>query len=241
MSKFSKIIYVLLLGALVLQPHFIAGHIFSVPKAYAQSITTIVILIMFYWVYELNRRDLVRKERELEISNNDLRDAWKYIGRANRRLPLLNQITTKILCLPKKTKKHRKKVLEDLLDTAVTEVMNSGYGMFRFIHLDKGRTIAEVKKTKNIREQDLGVSNKELIDKLREEQVFQTDNGLTVVASSENDNGVNCFLVLSNSEYKIDDSIAEVQAITDQALILYGFLNNKVRSNPNRNYSRIAS
>ena len=151
MSVFSKTMYFLLLAALILQPHYFAGHIFSVPSQYAQSGATIVILLMIYGVYDLNRRDLIKKQRELEASNDQLQDAWKYIGSTNRRLPLLTQITTKILCLPKKTKKHRKKVLENLLDTAVTEVMNSNYGMFRFVDVDKVRTITEIKRTKYIR------------------------------------------------------------------------------------------
>lgn len=226
MSKFSKIMYILLLVALILQPHYIAGHIFYVPKAYAQSVATVIILGMIFGVYEFNRRDFLKKEKELEKSSGELRDAWQYIGSVNRRLPLLNQITTKILCLPKQTKKHRKKVLEDLLDTAVTEVMNSEYGMFRFVSLSNTRTVTEIKKTKHLREQKLEVSNKELTEKLRQEQVFQTKKGLTVVASSENENGINCFLVLSDTEDKFSDNIAEVQAITDQALILHSFLFN---------------
>lgn len=229
MSKFSKIIYLLLLGALVLEPHYIAGHIFFVPKAYAQSIATVVILLLIYGVYEFNKRDLNKKEKEIKKSMAELTEAWKYIGAVNRRLPLLNQITTKILCLPKKTKKHRKKVLEDLLDTAVTEVVNTDYGMFRFVHLENGRTITEIKRTKHIREQNLEVSNKELAQMSRKEQIFQTESGLMVISSSENENGISCFLILPNTDDKIDENIAEVQAITDQALIMHGFLFNNVK------------
>ncbi len=225
MSFFTKTLYFILLIALVVQPHYVAGHIFSFSTEYAQSITTVIILLLIYGVYRLNEADIKKKQLEIRKSNDQLQDAWKYIGKTNRQLPLLGRITTNILCLPKENKKNKRKVFEGLLDAAVIEIMGAEYGVFRFVDIEKGRTVSEITNTNNLSCPGIQVSNKELLAKVKDEQVFRMENGLTIIASSQSQSKVICFLVLSNVEDQINDNLAEVQAITDQALLLNGLLN----------------
>lgn len=226
MSFITKTLYFILLIALVLQPHYVAGHIFTFSTEYAQSITTVIILLLIYGVYRLNQADILKKQHEIRKSNDQLQDAWKYIGKTNRRLPLLSRITTNILCLPKENKRNKKRVFEDLLDTAVIEIVGAEYGLFRFVDKRKGRTVSEITNTNYLTGKDLQISNKELLTKVNHEQVFRMENGLTIIASSQSQSEVVCFLVLPNAEDKINDNLAEVQAITDQALLLHGLLSS---------------
>ncbi|KKT25796.1 MAG: hypothetical protein UW12_C0043G0002 [Parcubacteria group bacterium GW2011_GWF1_43_9] len=93
MPKLFKTIYVFLFVALVVQPH-VVDHVSFVPKAYVESIVTLVIMGLAYSAYYLHRRELAKREhkrRELEaalgLSEQKLIDAFQYIGFINRRLP----------------------------------------------------------------------------------------------------------------------------------------------------------
>ena len=96
MTRLTKIIYAILFVASLFHPHIITGHIFSLPRAFAQSFTTLVILELAYIIYLLNQREIRLRERrialiekELEILDKKLTDSYNYIGQVNRRPPLL--------------------------------------------------------------------------------------------------------------------------------------------------------
>lgn len=171
MSRFVKAIYAILFLALVLQPHFIQGHIFSIPEAYAQSIAIIILLEIWYLIHSLHRREVEkeqakreRAEAELHFSSEKLNDSYRYIGSVNRRLTLLPSVTSDLLGQNTEDEKSKRAIFEELLATAVTTLAHTRHGSFHFIRVSDAKTEQEFKYT--VGEVNVGVgrfNNQDLI------------------------------------------------------------------------------
>lgn len=232
MEKTTKVIYVVLFVLLLIHPHFITGHISSIPGAYSQSIVTLIIVVFAYGIYVLHHRDIKRKEQEknlvekkLKISSSKLIDAFKYIGFVNRRLPLLKNLTTDMLKRPALNKQDKKNILYDLLAIAAGSIAKADWGMFRFIDVSFGNTRKEYVHTAP--QQSLPktqVSNQELL-KAKGGQVQEVGD-TRVIPTSDRTSTVQCFMVFSRKSRLLNDELSVLQSVVDQAQLFYNYLYN---------------
>jgi len=126
MTLFTKIAYITLALLLIVHPHIVTGHIFSIPQAFAQSLMNLLIGAVAIAIYLLHLRDMDRTnlekqkiEQALDVSSEHLSEAYRYIGQVNQRLPLLASLTTGLISVPRHGKKGVKAILEEILTTAV--------------------------------------------------------------------------------------------------------------------------
>jgi len=232
MSQFTKTIYITLFVLIVLTPHFGIGHLFSIPERYAQSLASLALFGIAYVVYLLHRRDLRKKEEEKQelenrfsFSSKELNDAYRYIGSINRKLSILGAASSGLLEQPKGTRKNRHAILKELLTTAVTTLGNSSWGMFRFIHVEKGCTERELAHiTKEYVLLKSGISNKELMQARQTSGRIAETGDLYVIPTSDKDSPVQCFLILAKGENNIKAEISTLRAIVDQAQLFYKYL-----------------
>ncbi len=233
MSRFVKAIYVLLFLALVLQPHFIQGHIFSVPEAYAQSIAILILLEIGYVIHSLHRREVEKEQRkrtqaetELHFSSEKLNDSYRYIGSVNRRLTLLPSVTSDLLGQYKEDKKSKRIIFEELLATAVTTLTHASHGSFRFIRVSDAKTEQEFKYTAG--EASVSKNRYHNQDLMRARQssskrLFSL-NGVSVLPTSDREASVQCFFLFDVKGSTLKEQEATLQAIVDQAQLFYKYL-----------------
>ena len=231
MTQFTKIIYILLFVLIVLTPHFGIGHLFSIPELYAQSLTTLVLFGVAYIVYLLHRRDLRKTEKEKQtlenkflFSSEKLNDAYRYIGSVNRRISLLNDMSTGLLGRTKETKKGKLAIFQELLMTAVMTLSHSSWGMFRFIQVVNGRTEKEFTYAAEkyiLLKSNIG--NRELLRIRRTSDRIAKIGNLHVVPTSDREASVQCFFIFAKGEYNIEVEISALQAIVDQAQLFYKY------------------
>ena len=232
MSSTTKIIYGLLFVLLIIHPHFITGHVFYVSQAFAQSLATLVIIGIAVVVYLLHHRDIRKRElekhqfeTELQISSTKLSEAYEYIGEVNNRLPLLTNVTTNLLNQTKRNKKGKKEILETLLATATVSLAHSSWGIFRFIEIEKERTVKEfVYTTKNYVLLKSKIGNNKLLKYERQNDGIIKIDGLFVLPTSDREALVQCFFIFSNGDKKVKDKLSTLQAIVDQAQLLHKYL-----------------
>src|SRR3989338_4562982 len=135
MTLFTKITYLILFILLILHPHFIQNHIGFFAPAYAQSLTTLVIVGLGYGLYLLHKKDVDRREEEIKISTDKLVEAFKYIGEVNWHLPLLKNLTTDLLHRKWQLSKEKKNIFNELLGLAVISIARAEWGLFRFVDM----------------------------------------------------------------------------------------------------------
>ncbi len=70
MTKFTRIIYIVLFILIILMPHLGIGHFFPASEKYMQSLFTIVILMIVLGIYLLHQRDIRKKEKEKQELEN---------------------------------------------------------------------------------------------------------------------------------------------------------------------------
>jgi hypothetical protein len=233
MSRFVKGIYALLFLALVLQPHFIQGHIFSIPAAYAQSIAIIVLLEIWYVIHFLHRREVEREQKkreqaeaELHFSSEKLNDSYRYIGSVNRQLALLPSVTSDLLGQYKKDKKMRRVIFEELLGTAVTTLAHASEGHLRFVRIANAETEEEFKYSLGeVRVQASCYDNKDLIRARKNSvrRIFPL-NGVSVLPTSDREASVQCFFLFDVKGSTLKEQETTLQAIVDQAQLFYKYL-----------------
>lgn len=235
MTQFVKVMYAVLFLALVLQPHFIQGHIFSIPAAYAQSIATIILIEIWYLIHSFHRREVEREqarrkraEAELHFSSEKLNDSYRYIGSVNRRLTLLPSVTSDLLGQNTEDEKSKRAVFEELLATAVTTLTHSSHGSFRFIRLSDAKTEQEFKYA--IGAVSVGIdrySNQDLIRARQNssERIFSF-NGLNGLSTSDREAPVQCFFLFVSDGNSLKEQGATLQAIVDQAQLFHKYLYN---------------
>ncbi len=232
MSFFTKLVYFILFVLLIIHPHFITGHVLYLPQAYAQSLASLLILLIAFIVYKLHQSDLHkvktekrRLERQLHLSTDRLLSAYQYIGLVNRRLPLLNQVTTKLLNRSYATKKSKKVIMTELLATAVVSLARSSWGAFRFIEVRSNKVISEFIFSKNSkkREVKLNLSNSDLLLSTKKNN-FVSWAKEQILRTSDRSSAIQCFLILPQEEELKQNDISILQSLVDQAQILYQYL-----------------
>ncbi len=227
MSKLFKTIYVFLFLALVAQPHLV-DHVSFVPKAYVESIVTVLIMGLAYGTYHLHRRELMRRElknRELEaalgLSEQKLIDSFQYIGFVNRRLPLLKNLSSDLLAQSKFSHKDKKTVIHRLLGVATSSITKVEWGLLRFIDVASQRTIKEFFYQASIKGSPIPkISNKNLVQ--MSAPGFQAT--LHVVPTSDHQVAVRGFLIVPEPKNEIRSEDPVLQAVVDQAQLFYRYL-----------------
>lgn len=225
MSKFTKLIYGLLFLILLIHPHFLPDHIGFLPRAYAESLITVLLFGAAFLVYWLHKRDLAKKEAELKDAGEKLLDAFKYIGTVNRRLPLLKSLTTDLLASSKLSKKEKLKIFQDLLATALVSVAKVEWGLLRFIDIESGKTVKEfIFAVKDYVVMKNGIGNKELLQSRRQQAAIKSSEDLFIIPTTEQDAIIQGHLVFPKPDSSLEDERWVLQAITDQAQLFFKYL-----------------
>lgn len=227
MPKLFKTVYIFLFVFLVLQPHII-DHVSFVPKAYVESIVTLVIMGLAYGTYHLHRRELTKRElktRKLEValglSEQKLIDAFQYIGFVNRRLPLLKNLSSDLLAKEKLNRRDKKTVIHRLLAVATGSIAKAEWGLLRFVEVASQRTMREFfYRAENIALAIPKISNKELI----QEATPASQRTVYVIPTSDHEAQVQGFLVIPEPTEDIRNEHSILQAIVDQAQLFYRYL-----------------
>ena len=213
--------------ALVAQPH-VVDHVSFVPKAYVESIVTLLIIGLAYFAYHLHRRELIRRELkriELEsalgLSEQKLIEAFHYIGFVNRRLPLLKNLSSDLLARSKFSRQDRKTIIHRLLAVATNSIAKVGWGILRFVDVTSGRTTKEFFYQADKDALVIpSISNKGLL-----ETSANTNGGMVyVVPTSDREAEVRGFLVLPESAEVVHNEHPVLQTIVDQAQLFYRYL-----------------
>lgn len=224
MSKFTKIIYFLLFVFLLLQPHIFQGHISFFSSASLQSILTFLVFGVAYGIYLLHKEDIQKREKEKQKLSDEVVSNYEYIGLLNRRVPLLKEITTGVLSRRKVTKNEKKEIFNELLTLATISVGKGKRGLFRFVHTQSFHTLKEFQLVVDQQEKNFQkVSNKEMMSLLYQNSVHVTDEHY-ILGSSETNLPIRCIYVLAPSESLEKDQLVVLQAIVDQAQLLYSHL-----------------
>ncbi|KKS92842.1 MAG: hypothetical protein UV69_C0020G0003 [Parcubacteria group bacterium GW2011_GWE2_43_12] len=199
MPKLFKTIYVFLFVALVVQPH-VVDHVSFVPKAYVESIVTLVIL---------------------GLSEQKLIDAFQYIGFINRRLPLLKNLSSDLLSQGKFNSQGKRTIIHSLLGVATSSITKVEWGLLRFIDVASQRTIKEFFYQASLKGAFIPkISNKSLVQ--MSTPGFQAT--IHVVPTSDHQAEVRGFLVVPQSAAEIRSEYSVLQAIVDQAQLFYRYL-----------------
>ena len=231
MSTFTKITYVTLFVGLLLMPHF-STHLGPIPRNYVESLVTLILFWIAYAAYLLHNRELERqRQRILEaeehsrISEKKLVESFEYIGKVNRKLPLLKSLSSDLLIENKPTKKSRGKILHTLLATAVVSIASANWGLFRFVEVATGRTTREVVHTaKSYLLLKYPVRNADLVKSRAHQGKWKENRDFYIVPLSDLNAPVQVFLVLPKSSPRVSDEYPLLQAITDQAQLFYKYL-----------------
>ncbi|MFA5991750.1 MAG: hypothetical protein WC794_05915 [Candidatus Doudnabacteria bacterium] len=225
MSRLTKFIYIILFLILLLHPHLLPDHVGFLPKAYAETIITLFIFGAGFLLYQLHKRDLAKKERELKSSSEKLADAFKYIGTVNRRLPLLKSLTTDLLASSKLSKKEKLKIFQDLLATALVSVAKVNWGLLRFIDTDSGKTVKEfIFTTKEYVVVQNSIGNKELLQSRQQSSSIKSSSNLFIIPTTEQEAIIQGHLVFPKPAESLEDERWVLQAITDQAQLFFKYL-----------------
>lgn len=231
MSNVVKIIYALVLLALVFKPFFIPDNPSFISEDLFRSFTNFALILIACLFYYLHQKDIKRKEREkkvieekLEISAKRLIESFEYIGLVNRRLPLLEEVTTKVLSKSSDTRQSKKYIFQTLLATAVNSITKVDWGIFRFIKVDEQKTIKEVSYTKdNYVLFTTNISNYQLVQMRESRNRVKRIGKLNCIYSSDYNSPIQCILILPEVAKELDTEIAVLQSITDQAKLFYKY------------------
>ena len=226
MTRFAKIVYLILIILLVVLPFFITEPVLFFPESHAEALTILAILGLAYLVhiYDVRIKEKEKKslERELETSIEKLNESFKYIGTVNRRLPLLRNLTTELLS---KSSEKNKMVFEELLAIATSTISKSDWGMFRFIRMKDQNTEREFSYTqRNYILLKTKVGNKELIEMINGNDNLKKIGDLYVLSTTDRKEKVQCFLIFPEGENRIDQEYSILQSIVDQAQLFYKYL-----------------
>ncbi len=216
-------IYIILFLLLLLEPHVIRGHVLGFDASYAQSATTLVIIVLAGVTHFMHRRDLASSEREQKRLTDQALESFRYVAQANHRVPFIEEMTTHLLVRKSTTKRERQAQFEHLLTLAVVSTARADWGLLRFVAVGKTRTIAEF-----WREQGNGqnfpsrISNGQLLRLETGGGQVVEDGVVSFLGSSDATAPVRCFLALP-SRSEIQRQRATLQALVDQAQLLYKY------------------
>ncbi len=222
MSKAIKSVYILLVLALILQPHF-SRHITGTARPYIESIVTVLILGIICIVYFLGKKAVAARDEKLKVSTERLADTSSYIGKMNCRLDLLPALTTGLVGRRVVTKNQRKEIFTDILNVVAASIVKTDWAMLRFIHRDSHRVImgfyfAVGKDRPIIRESELSrqISGKNS-GSLNETLTYD------IIVTSDQNADIQAHLILPMVLRRPTDEYSILQAITDQAQLLYNY------------------
>ena len=193
----------------------------------------LLLILAGYIIFLLYKRDIKFKEKEkkdleekLQLSAAKLNDAFKYIGLVNRRLPLLQDITSGLMIKSGLTKNGKKAILNDLLSTAVISVAKTDWGLFRFIDQKNKKTIKEFSFTqRNYLLLKTKISNEKLLNIASSQGNYYKLGKFHFFVTSDRSSDIICFLILPVSQGSlINDTYSVMQNITDQAQLFYKYL-----------------
>lgn len=205
-------IYALLVVALVVQPHVLQQHVWIFSPEAAQSLVSVLIILLAGLTYAAFDRDVRRLRRRY---TQRLAASFQYIGVANRQLPLLEQVTSELLRQPLRTRAEKQDAFRLLLATATVSYARTSWGVLRVVERASGRTAAEYMHGPV--EPGTIPGNRALL------ALDHPTDGPTVVASNGSDTAFAVFLVLPRITIRTRAQTT-LRAIVDQASLLYGYL-----------------
>jgi hypothetical protein len=231
MSSLTKIIYAALFVVLLLQPHLIQRHIFPSASPYVENAVTISVFVLGFLTYLLHQHDVKKKELEnqrigtkLKIEQEKLLDSFKYLGLINRRLPLLQNLTSDLLSDFKGVQREKKRVFERLLNTAIVSIANAEWGMLRFVHESKLRTLKEFSFSQTNIAPMIQLGNKELLQSQNPKNGHALIREYSLIIDSNTSRSERCFLILPRQNNLQEEDSVILRAIVDQALLFYAYI-----------------
>lgn len=217
--RIAPYIYAVLIAGLFFHPHF-SAHIGPTWKPYVEGLTNMLIVglgILTYYIYKREQQEF--GQRFLETST--------YIGSINRRLPILQNITTDLLSRSATTAKQKTKLFQELVGIACGTIAKSEQGLLRFIEVETGRTVKEFQYILGDKKPDtaINIGNKELLlcSSLPQKMAHVPDARL-IIASSDQAAEIRAFLIIPNARKEISEHISTLRAIVDQGQILSRYL-----------------
>lgn len=215
MQRIAPYIYAILIVGLFFHPHF-SAHVGPELKPFVEGLTNLVIVglgILTYYIYKREQREF--GERFLETST--------YIGAMNRRLPILQNITTDLISGGTVTAKQKAKLFQELIGIACATLAKSDAGLLRFVETATGRTVKEFWYTLGNKKADsiVLVGNKVLLRYgSSPKRAAMTENGYLIVSASDIAAPVRAFLVIPCSRKEISELIPMLRAVVDQGQLL---------------------
>lgn len=212
--RLAPYIYAVLVALLFFHPHF-SAHIGPELKPYIEGLTNLSIFglgVLTYYIYKREQREFER--RFLETST--------YIGAMNRKLPLLQNITTDLLLNGLATAKQKSRVFEELVGLACGTVAKSEQGLLRFVEVGTGRTVKEFHYELGNKHPHsaVAVGNRDLLLSVASGKTAHVSPARLVIAASDGVAAMRVFLVVPNPSSGISEHISTLQAIVDQGQIL---------------------
>ncbi len=231
MSAVAYVIYFILFIVLLLEPHIIKGHVAGMNAPFLQSLSTIVIVGVAGLVYWLHQRDIERREYEktrLKQENakslDHLIDLSADLGLVNRRVSLLHIITTDLLCKADKKNQSKQVLMEELLATVVMSLSQAEWGVFRFVDIERGRTVGEftfARKKDTLPSAVIG--NKVLVNFQKELASKSESLPYQVFATTDQTATVKCHYIFPRV-HALEKNEYVIQNVVDQAQLLYKYL-----------------
>lgn len=233
MSPRTSAIYALLFVALLVQPHALQGHVLFLTSAWAQSLATLLILAAAATTYFLHRAALRRSERrnaalqkEKQLANEKLLDSFLYIGTVNRRLPLLQEVTSGALRETAPTGRGRREAIQRLLALAVTTTARAPWGFLRFVDRGSGRTLGEHSLSRpGTTAPRAPIGNGDLLAFESSPYPVREPRALAVRWSSDRWSSHQTYLILGPSAGEAVDA-ETLQALLDQAHVLFAYFSS---------------
>ncbi len=163
-AKYRYLVFtIVFVATAALIPHLVDGHVFFLPRAYAESIGIILNMGVALVFYALYRRDVRSALLERDRSEDKLLSSYKYIGKANRSIQMLQKYSG--LPAGKLDEKDMKGEIRSMVEELAAEVFAADSALFRFINSNNGRTLAEFGFLKNEMSRQIKFSNRLLLRK----------------------------------------------------------------------------
>lgn len=206
------VIYALLVAALLVQPHVLQRHVWVVSPEVTQTLVSVLVLLLAALTYVAFDADVRRVRRRYR---GRLAASFRYIGVANRHVPLLQDVTSGLLRQPLRTRAQRRAAFRALLQVATVSCARVPWGVLRVVERASGRTEAEYVTGPS--EAVALPGNRELLAGER------ADAGSLVFASGDASAPYAVFLVLPSIPLSHRVEVL-LRAIVDQAALLHGYL-----------------
>ena len=224
-----KIIYVLLILALLVQHHYVVSREFPIPTPYVEDIGTLLAATIAYIVYRMYKRDReaeyalrMQAQERLQASSRELTDALTYIGKANRRIPLIEELTTQLYQKKISNSSELYKQLYYFLSLAIQSLAQVTHGLL-VLTVD-GAVVMRMPYS-NGEELKKSVRNdvvSTVLDQLKEEERNAVDQSeYTIVHSCIHSIPVTASIAIIDSIEKENDEMMIIESVTNQIALLY--------------------